>query len=84
MATMTTLGVADLFIIIVYRIHGMPWKIICDLDPKFFNEFWAKLFKMYGTKIKFSATYYPKTYSQIERMNKVIGDMLWMYVVMRQ
>jgi hypothetical protein len=39
------------------------------------------LFKGFETNMKFSTTYHPKLDGKIERVNKVIEDILRMYVI---
>ena len=47
-------------------------------------EFWTTLFKLCVTKIKLSTAYYPETDGQTERTNRVLEDMLRIYVGKRQ
>jgi hypothetical protein len=63
-STVTASGVAELFMRNVFKFHGMPSEIISDRDRKFVSEFWTTLFKMFGTKIKLSTAYHPKTNGQ--------------------
>jgi len=73
--------VADIFLKEVARLHGIPKTIVSNRDPKFTSNFWKGLFKGFGTNLNFSTTYHPKSYGQTERVNRVIEDMLRMYVM---
>jgi hypothetical protein len=52
-----------------------------DRDPKFTSNFWKGLFQGFRTNLNFSTTYHPETDGQTERVNRVIEDMLRMYVM---
>ena len=45
---MTSEKLADLFFDNVFRLHGLPTKIISDRDPRFDNAFWRRLFERMG------------------------------------
>jgi hypothetical protein len=73
--------VADIFMKEVTRLHGIPKTIVSDRDPKFTSNFWKGLFKGFRTNLNFSATYHPESDGQTERVNRVIEDILRMYVM---
>jgi hypothetical protein len=73
--------VADIFLKEVACLHGIPKTIVSDRDPKFTSNFWKGLFKGFGTNLNFSTTYHPESDGQTERVNRVIEDMLRMYVM---
>jgi hypothetical protein len=73
--------VADIFLKEVARLHGIPKTIVSDRDPKFTLNFWRGLFKGFRTNLNFSTTYHPESDGQTERVNRVIEDMLRMYVM---
>jgi hypothetical protein len=54
---------------------------VYDGDPKFTSNFCKGLFNGFRTNLNFSTTYHPESDGQIERVNKVIEDMLRMYVM---
>eukprot|EP00253_Pinus_taeda_P025179 PITA_25179 len=55
-----------------------------DKDAKFTSKFSKELFAGLGTKFFFRITYHPKTYGQTERVNRILEDMLRMYVMHQQ
>jgi transposase InsO family protein len=73
--------VADIFLKEVTRLHGIPKTIVSDRDLKFTSNFWKGLFKGFRMNLNFSTTYHPKSDGQTERVNRVIEDMLRMYVM---
>jgi hypothetical protein len=73
--------VVDIFMKEVARLQGIPKTIVSDRDPKFTSNFWKGLFKGFRTNMNFSTTYHPEFDGQTERVNRVIEDILRMYVM---
>ena len=73
--------VADIFLKEVARLHEIPKTIVFDRDLKFTSNFWKGLFKGFGANLNFSTTYLPESDGQTERVNRVIEDILRMYVM---
>jgi hypothetical protein len=73
--------VVDIFLKEVAHLHGIPKMIVSDRHPKFTSNFWKELFKGFRTNLNFSTSYHPESDGQIERVNRVIEDMLRMYVM---
>jgi hypothetical protein len=73
--------VADIFLKEVARLHGIPKTIVSDRDPKFTSNFWKGLFKGFRTNLNFSIAYHPESDGHTERVNRVIEDMMRMYVM---
>ena len=69
-------NIADIFMKEIFRLHEIPKVIISDRDPKFTGNFWKTLFKGLDTKLNFSTPYHPQIDGQIERVNRVLEDML--------
>jgi hypothetical protein len=79
--THTMANIAEIFMKEISRLHGIPRKIVSDRDTKFTSKLWKGLFKGFGTNINFITTYHPQTDGKIERVNRIIKDMLRMYVM---
>ena len=47
----TASDIARLFVKEIYRIHGLPKRIISDRDAKFTSKFWTSLFQAIGTQL---------------------------------
>lgn len=73
--------VAHIFIKEIVRLHGFPKKIISDRDAKFTSKFWKDLFVGLGNEFTFNTTYHPKRNGQTKRKNRIVEDMLMMYVM---
>ena len=69
-------GVAQLFMEIVSKLHGMPRSIISDRDPLFVNRFLQTLFSLSSTKLRMSSAYHPQTEGQTEVTNQVVEQYL--------
>ena len=78
------LHVAKLFVKEIFRLHGMPKSIVCDHDSKFTSNFWQATFQSIGTELRMSTAFHPQTDGETERVNRVLEDMLRMYVSERQ
>lgn len=72
----TVATVARAFFDTVYKLHGLPEKIISDRDRIFTSELWKELFKMLGTKLLMSSAYHPQTDGQTERLNRCVENYL--------
>jgi hypothetical protein len=73
--------VADIFLKEVACLHGIAKTIVSDRDPKFTSNFWKGLFKGFRTNLNFSTSYHHESDGQKKRVNRVIEDMLRMYVM---
>ncbi|GKA67101.1 putative reverse transcriptase domain-containing protein [Tanacetum coccineum] len=56
--------------------HHVPLSIISDRDSRFASGFWRSLQNAFGTNLKMSTTYHPKTDGQSERTIQTLEDML--------
>ena len=65
----------------VSRLHGVHKEIDSDKDPKFTSNFWKGLFKGFGTNLNLSTTYHTESDGQTKRTNRIIEDILRMYVM---
>ena len=68
--------VTRLFFSHVVKHFGLPRDIVSDRDAQFTNCFWVELFKLLGSKLKFSIANHPQTYGQIERINALPDEYL--------
>jgi len=62
--------VVDTFLREVWKLHGLPTKIISDIDAKFSGEFWESLCQMLGVKRPMSTAYHLQSDGQTERTNQ--------------
>jgi hypothetical protein len=68
----TATQVAQVVLDQVVRLHDLPRSIVSDRDKIFTSIFWSQLFKLLGTKLNLSTTYYPQTDGQSERVNQCV------------
>jgi Integrase zinc binding domain/Integrase core domain len=68
--------VAEQFLNTVYKLHGLPHKIITDRDPLFTSHFWKDLMGKLGIQLDYSIAYHPQTDGQTERFNQCIESYL--------
>ena len=76
----TSQTVAQLFMEMVGKLHGMPRSITTHRDPLFVSKFWQSLFSLSGTKLRMSSTYHPQTDGQTEVANRIIEQYLRAFV----
>ncbi|XP_068667698.1 uncharacterized protein [Aristolochia californica] len=62
----TTATVAQAFFENFVRLHSIPESIVSDRDVDFTSNFWKDLFRLCGTKVKYSSAYHPQIYGQTE------------------
>jgi hypothetical protein len=74
-------NIAYIYMKEVVRLHGVPKEIVSDRDSKFTSKFWPCLFKGFGKNMNLSMTHHPDSDGKTKRTNKIIEDMLRMYVM---
>ena len=77
------LVIAHKFVQEFFRLHGIPKKIISDRDAKFTSNFWREIFTGLEMKLAFSVAYHLQVDGKTERTNRILEDMLRMYVMHR-
>jgi len=68
--------VAEVMFNLVYKLHGMPSRIVSDRDTLFTSTFWQKLNELTGTELRMSTSFHPQTDGITERANRTITQML--------
>ena len=87
MATTTSISLNEIARIYqnnIWKIHGIPKKIISDRGPQFASTFMGELYKALGIKRAISTAYHPQTDGQTERINQEIEVFLRHYINYRQ
>ncbi|PKA64689.1 putative mitochondrial protein [Apostasia shenzhenica] len=68
--------VAQIYLDNVYKLHGMPEKLICDRDAVFLSRFWMELLKLLKVSTNMSTAYHPQTDGQTEVVNRCLETYL--------
>lgn len=58
----------------------MPKSIVSDRDSKFASNFWKATFESIGTQLYMSISFHPQTDGETKSVNRILEDMLCMYV----
>ena len=77
-------GIAKIYRDNIWKLHGVPRKILSDRGPQFASKFMEEFTKVLGTKRQLLTAYYPQTDGQTERINQEIGTFLRHYVNYQQ
>ncbi|PKA63782.1 putative mitochondrial protein [Apostasia shenzhenica] len=72
----TAASLAQVFIEQIFKLHGMPEKIVSDRDPLFVSKFWRELYKKQGVTLLTSTAYHPQTDGQSEVVNRCLEGYL--------
>ena len=64
----------------VFKIHGLPKKIVHDRGPQFDASFMRELYKLLHIEGNPSTAYHPQTDGQIERVNQELEQYLRLFV----
>jgi IS30 family transposase len=62
---------AELYMLRIVCLHGVPKKIMSDRGTQFASEFWERLNETLDTQLRFSSAYHPQTNGQNERVNQI-------------
>ena len=69
-------GIAKIYRDDIWKLYGIPRKILSDRGPQFTSKFMEEFTKALGTKRQLSIAYHPQTNGQTERINQEIGMFL--------
>jgi len=69
-------GITKIYRDKIWKLHGIPRKILSDRRPQFTSKFMEELTKALRMKRQLSMAYHPQTDCQMERINQEIGTFL--------
>jgi transposase InsO family protein len=75
---------ANLFVMNIFRLHGLPNSILSDRGPQFASRFWKYLCNSLYIKPHLSTAFHPETDGQTERINSVMEQYLRAYINYQQ
>jgi len=82
--TVTAEGAAWLFLHYVWKLHGLPKRVVSDCGPQFVALFTKELYRLLGIRISSSTAWYPQTDRQTERVNQELNQFLRLFINERQ
>ena len=68
--------IAELIFDSVYKLHGLPERIISDRDSLFTSKFWKRLHRLLNTELRMSSAFHPQTDGATERANRTMTQMI--------
>lgn len=71
-ANYTSLSMAETFVDMVVKLHGILKSIVSDRDKVFTSKFWQHLFRLSGTMLAMSSFYHSQKDGQSEVLNKCL------------
>jgi len=86
-ATMTNIsseGIVKMYRDNIWKLHGIPRKILSDRGPQFASKFMKEFTRTLGTKRQLSMAYHTQIDGQMERINQEIGTFLQHYINYQQ
>jgi hypothetical protein len=60
----------------IYKLHGLPQRIITNRDPIFTSHFWKELMGKLGISLNFSTLFHPQIDGQSEKLNQCVETYL--------
>jgi hypothetical protein len=82
--TITAIGSARQFRDNVWKLHGLPTRILSDRGPQFTAEFTTELYRLLGIKAAKTTTYHPQVDGQTEQVNQELEQYLRLFTSERQ
>jgi len=68
----------------IWKLYGVPKKILSDRGPQFASRFMEEFTKALGTTKQLSMAYHPQTDRQMEKINQEVGIFLQHYANYQQ
>jgi len=84
MMNISSEGITKIYRDNIWKLHGVPKKILSDRGPQFASKFMEEFTKALETKRQLSMAYHSQTDGQMERISQEIGMFLWHYINYQQ
>jgi len=82
--TVTAEGAARLFLHYVWKLYGLPKRVVSNHGPQFVASFTEELYRLLGIRLSSFIAWYPQTDGQMERVNQELDQFLRLFVNERQ
>jgi hypothetical protein len=82
--TVSAAGTARLFVQHIWKLHGLPRRVVSDRGLQFVAEFTRELYRMLGIKVAATTAYHPQGNGQTEHVNQELEQYLRLFVNQRQ
>ena len=76
---LTAEGAAELFLNNIFKLHGVPRRIVSDKDVRFTARWWRTIHARLGSSLLFSTMNHPQTDGQSERTIRTLTQYLRSY-----
>jgi len=73
-------GAARLFLHHVWKLHGLPKRIVSNCRPQFVASFTKELYRLLGIRLFSSTAWHPQMDGQTERVNQELDQFLHLFV----
>lgn len=80
----TSVQLAELFLIHVFSKHGVPSHVTCDRGKEFISAFFRSLGELLKMKMHYTSGYHPSADGQTERMNQTVEQYIRIYCSYQQ
>src|SRR3954466_11254543 len=74
--SITASQLADLYISQIVSLHGVPLEMNSEHRSLITSRFWESFQNAMGTRLSFSTAFHPQSSGQVERVNRILEDML--------
>jgi len=71
---------ANLYVRNVWKLHGLPCKVISDRGPHFVALFMKELYRLLGIEAASSTAYHPQTDGKTEQINQELEQYIRIFV----
>jgi len=78
--TVTAEGAARLFLHHVWKLHGLPKRVVFDRKPQFVASFTKELYRLLGIRLFSSIAWHPQMDRQTECVNQELDQFLRLFV----
>jgi len=78
--TVTAEGAARLFLHHIWKLHGLPKRVVSDHGPQFIASFTKELYRLLGIRLSSFTAWHPQTDRQTERVNQELDQFLRLFV----